>query len=135
MSSEQQLKSGKDKTKPVLKQPCEVAIWHVVPCIRACLSRELVKMDLTQKAVGNLLGISQSAVSQYVSEKRGKIRKRDPRTYKMITDLAEDLVQEEVDDLSKRICRICRTVQQNEELLGYCGVPEEQVNQITVCEG
>ncbi|MBS3765461.1 transcriptional regulator [Candidatus Bipolaricaulota bacterium] len=137
MTNKQAQAAPKDKSDsgPAPKQPCEVAIWHVVPCIRACLSRELVEKDLTQQKVGDLLGISQAAVSQYVGEKRGNISQKDPRTYQMVTELADDLVKGEVSDLSERICEICRTVQQNEQLLGYCGVPEEQVDQITVCKG
>jgi len=135
--AKEQLKKGEVGTESskAPKQPCEVAIWHIVPCIRACLSRELVEMNLTQQETGNLLGISQAAVSQYVSEKRGKISKKDPRTYGMIMELAEDLVEKRVDDLSERICEICRTIQKNPELMRYCGVPEEQSNQITVCQG
>jgi predicted transcriptional regulator len=135
MAQEQlKLSDTRSKTSEAPKQPCEVAIWHIVPCIRACLSRELVEMGLTQQNTGNLLGISQAAVSQYVSEKRGNISKKDPRTYGMITELAEDLVEDRVEDLSKRICEICRTVQKNPQLLRYCGVPEEQAKQITVCQ-
>ena len=135
--AKEKLKSSdtRSETNKAPKQPCEVAIWHIVPCIRACLSRELVDMDLTQQDVGKLLGISQAAVSQYVSEKRGKISKKDPRTYDMITELAEDLVEDRVGDLSERICEICKTIQKNTDLLRYCGVPEEQSSQITVCQG
>lgn len=135
--TKEQTKTGEIGTESseAPKQPCEVAIWHIVPCIRGCLSRELVKMDLTQKDAGDLLGISQAAVSQYVSEKRGKISKKDPRTYGMITELAKDLVEKRVDDLSERICEICRTIQKNPQLMHYCGVPEEQSSQLTVCQG
>lgn len=136
MTNKQTQAAPEDKSDsgPAPKQPCEVAIWHIVPCIRACLSRELVEMDLTQQKVGDLLGISQAAVSQYVGEKRGNISQKNPKTYRMITKLADDLAGGEVNDLSQRICEICRTVQRNEKLLGYCGVPKEQVDQITVCK-
>ncbi len=87
-------------------------------------------MDLTQQKAADLLGITQAAVSQYVGEKRGKIRTRDDKTYRMVIELAEDLVAGKVEDISKRICAICKRIQHNPKLLRSCGVPEAQVDKL-----
>ncbi|MCF7876588.1 transcriptional regulator [Candidatus Bipolaricaulota bacterium] len=134
MPNKQLNKQIDDKgSKITPKQPCEVAIWHILPCIRACLARELVNMDLTQQKAADLLGITQAAVSQYVGEKRGNIRSRDNQTYHMVLELAEDLVAGEVKDISKRICKICKRIQHNPDVLQSCGVPESQADRINIC--
>jgi len=122
-----------ERAKITPKQPCEVALWHILPCIRACLARELVKMDLTQQRVADILGITQAAVSQYIGEKRGKFRTKDNDAYQLIEELAEDLEKDEVGDLSKRICQICSLVQENPQLLKSCGVPESKADKINIC--
>ena len=55
-----------------MKPPCELIVWYVIPTIRAELAKELIKLGLSQKEVSERLGITQSAVSQYVKDKRGK---------------------------------------------------------------
>jgi hypothetical protein len=128
---EEKYNGGRAKITP--KQPCEVALWHILPCIRACLARELVKMDLTQQRVADILGITQAAVSQYIGEKRGKFRTKDNVAYSLIKDLAEDLEKDEVEDISERICQICSQVQSNPQLLRSCGVPDSKANKINIC--
>ena len=126
-------KFNDERAKITPKQPCEVALWHILPCIRACLARELVTMDLTQQEVADILGITQAAVSQYIGEKRGKFKANDNNVYEMIEELAVDLKRDEVNDLSKRICKICSQVQSNPELLKSCGVPDSKADKINIC--
>ncbi|MCF7889892.1 XRE family transcriptional regulator [Candidatus Bipolaricaulota bacterium] len=128
---EEKFNGKQAKTAP--KQPCEVALWHVLPCIRACLARELVEKDLTQQRVADILGITQAAVSQYIGKKRGNFRTKDNTAYKMIEELAEDLEKDAVNDLSKRICQICSQVQQSPQLLSLCGVPDSEADRINIC--
>ncbi|MFB6291321.1 MAG: transcriptional regulator [Candidatus Bipolaricaulia bacterium] len=128
---EEKLSGEKAKNTP--KQPCEVALWHILPCIRACLARELVEMDLTQQRVADILGITQAAVSQYIGEKRGKFRTENNNVYRSIKELARDLERDEVADISARICQICSQVQENPQLLRLCGVPDNKANRINIC--
>ena len=126
-------KFNDERAKMTPKQPCEVALWHILPCIRACLARELVKKDLTQQKVADILGITQAAVSQYIGEKRGKFRTKDNTAYKLIEELAEDLEKDAVNDISKRICQICSQVQNNPQLLRSCGVPDSKADRLNIC--
>ena len=50
----------------------EVEVWYGLPAIRAALTKALKKQGLSQKEIANKLGIAESAVSQYLSGKRGK---------------------------------------------------------------
>lgn len=52
--------------------PQEMDVWYLIPAVRKELSRILVEEhNLKQKEVAALLGITNSAVSQYLKAKRG----------------------------------------------------------------
>ncbi|MBI4175979.1 MAG: helix-turn-helix domain-containing protein [Candidatus Aenigmarchaeota archaeon] len=50
--------------------PQEIETWYIIPAIRRELARELVKRGLSQRAVAARLGITESAISQYIKDKR-----------------------------------------------------------------
>jgi len=50
-----------------LRLPSEIVVEDVLPTLRALLARELVDHGLTQEAVAGHLGVTQAAVSTYVS--------------------------------------------------------------------
>ena len=51
--------------------PQEIEVRYILPALRKELAIELSK-DMKQKEVANILNITQSALSQYHKEKRGK---------------------------------------------------------------
>jgi predicted transcriptional regulator len=53
-----------------MELPQEIEIWYVIPAIRKALVAELKKQGLRQKDIAKLLGITESAVSQYGKDKR-----------------------------------------------------------------
>jgi len=56
-----------------MKTPCELIVWYVLPAIRREFARVLVKeFNLTQREAARKLGVTESAVSQYLKSKRGK---------------------------------------------------------------
>jgi predicted transcriptional regulator len=93
-----------------MKSPCEVIVWDVLPSIRAAIAEELVKRGLSQKEVSRLLGITPPAVSQYVSKKRGYNIQFDDDVRLSIEKLADDLIQNKVDNLVERICEVCKSL-------------------------
>ncbi len=97
-----------------MKSPCEVIVWDVLPCIRAAIAEELVKRGLSQKEVSRLLGITPPAVSQYVSKKRGYNIQFADDVRLAIEKLADDLIQNKVDNLIERICEICKSLRDEE---------------------
>lgn len=104
--------------------PCERAIWYIIPHIRAGLSVELSKLECTQEEIAEMLGLTQAAVSQYISGKRGKIEELDETTQHLIEELASGVYNREVSDLRGRICTICKHIQEDPELLRKFGVEE-----------
>ena len=97
-----------------MKSPCEVIVWDVLPSIRAAIAEELVKRGLSQKEVSRLLGITPPAVSQYVSKKRGYNIQFTDDVKLAIEKLADDLIQNKVDNLVERICEICKSLRDEE---------------------
>lgn len=68
---------------------------------------ELVKKGVTQARTAKLLGIAPSAVSQYLSGKRGYRIEFQGETKELIEKLVQDLFDGEVEDLTARTCEIC----------------------------
>src|SRR3989344_2444797 len=53
--------------------PQEVEVWYLLPSLRKELTKVLIKDGgLSQKQTADLLGITESAVSQYLKSKRAK---------------------------------------------------------------
>jgi XRE family transcriptional regulator, thiamine biosynthesis regulator len=55
-----------------MQSPYEIAAKSVIPAIRGIVARSLIERKMTQSDIAESLGITQSAVSKYFSEKRGK---------------------------------------------------------------
>ena len=52
--------------------PQEVEVWYLIPALRRELSKIFIlDFKLSQKQISEVLGITESAVSQYLSSKRG----------------------------------------------------------------
>jgi predicted transcriptional regulator len=51
-------------------QPQEVEVFYILPAIRRELSAELKRLGKSQKEIAKLLGVTDAAVSQYLSAKR-----------------------------------------------------------------
>ena len=94
-----------------MKSPCEEIVWDVLPSIRAAIAVELVNRGISQKDVSQMLGITPPAVSQYVTKKRGYNIEFREDIRGAIGRLADDLIHKKVDNLTSRICEICRSLQ------------------------
>ena len=55
-----------------LKHPQEIEVWYILPAIRKELVVALKEKGKSQKDIAKLLNITEAAVSQYTTEKRGK---------------------------------------------------------------
>ncbi|WP_292372532.1 transcriptional regulator [Methanosarcina sp. UBA411] len=109
-----------------METPCQKIVWDLVPAIRASLAIELVKKGQSQAASAKLLGIAPSAVSQYISGKRGYRIEFQGETKELIEKLAQDLIDNTVADFVVRICEICVSARGIEKKCNSgCG-PEKQ---------
>ncbi|MGN0177708.1 MAG: transcriptional regulator [Methanobrevibacter sp.] len=96
-----------------MKPPCEIVVWYVIPAIRSELAKELLNLGMKQKEVSEIMDITQPAVSQYITDKRGSGIKLEDNVRDMIKEFAFKLYQNEATkaDLISTTCKICRHVE------------------------
>ena len=88
------------------KVPCEVITWYILPAIRRELATKLVKEHgITQKKTAELLGLTDAAISQYVSKKRGKIELGNTGAEEFDKSTLRILNGQPVNE---EICRLCK---------------------------
>lgn len=98
-----------------MQAPCQKIVWDVLPAIRAAIAVELVKCGVSQIEAARMLEIAPSAVSQYLSGKRGYRIEFEDEVKQSIEQLARDLKEGKVDNLVGRICDICKQLREEEE--------------------
>lgn len=108
------------------KLPCETIVWDLLPAIRAVIAGEMVKNGLSQKMVANLLNMAPSAVSQYLSGKRGYRISFSPEVSSAIAELSGDLIHGRVTDPRERICGICLLMRGGDTPCAACSSSDEQ---------
>jgi len=94
----------------MVKTPCQQIVWDVLPAIRAALAAELVRKGVSQQEVARLLELAPSAVSQYISGKRGYRIVFEGNAEKLIGELAGEIREGRVTDVTARICAICQEI-------------------------
>jgi uncharacterized protein len=95
--------------------PCQKVVWDILPAIRAAIAVELVTCGVSQVEAARMLGIAPSAVSQYISGKRGYRIEFDDDVKSSIGQLAEDLKNKKQVNLVRRICTICQQLREGED--------------------
>ena len=50
--------------------PQEIEVWYIIPAIRRDMSKIMHKKGIRQTEIAVILGVTKSAVSQYISSKR-----------------------------------------------------------------
>jgi predicted transcriptional regulator len=101
-----------------MQAPCQKIVWDVLPAIRAAIAVELVKCGVSQIEASKMLEIAPSAVSQYLSGKRGYRIEFEGEVKQSIERLAQDLKEGKVENLVARICDICRQLREGEDQCG-----------------
>ncbi len=96
------------------KTPCEYIVWNVLPCIRKHLAEILFEEGLSQKEVAEKLGVSNAAVSQYLSNKRGAGKKFDEKIMKEIEKSAHAILKG--GDVIEEICKICTFIKKEKKM-------------------
>lgn len=111
-----------------MKPPCEIVVWYVIPAIRSELAKELLNLGMKQKDVSELMDITQPAVSQYITDKRGSGVKLDDYVKGMVKDFALELSTGESTkaDLISRTCIICKQVKTS-DVLEQLGIDKSEL--------
>ena len=103
-----------------MESPCQRIVWDVLPAILAAIAVELVKCGMSQVEAARMLEIAPSAVSQYLSGKRGYRIDFENDVKRSIEQLAEDLKNGKKVNLVQRICDICKQLREGDD---QCGGP------------
>jgi predicted transcriptional regulator len=99
-----------------MKPYCETVSQFLLPTMRALIAKNLmVKYKLTQQDVASKLGVTQSAISQYMRDLRGfKIKsiEKDENINKEIENFAGRIASGELNTLAAldAFCDICRSI-------------------------
>ncbi len=99
----------------MMKIPCELVVWYVLPTIRRDLAKELVEVHgMSQAKVARVFGVTNAAVSQYLKKKRGSnpVIENAPDYHIFEEEIknASKRIAKEESDFSTEICNICTAV-------------------------
>ena len=118
----------------------ELEVWYIIPAVRKEISKVLTKdYDMNMEDVGNILGVSKAAISQYLSGKRAtkiklpeKIKQEIKKSARVIFKNKNLAVKEMQRVLrlirdSKCSCTLCKKY--NKGILGICKMKPDSVNE------
>jgi uncharacterized protein len=89
--------------------PCECIVWNGLPVIRKELARSMINdFSLNEKQASEYLCVTPSAVSQYISGKRGNTDIVDKVVLKEIKKSAKKIINNREDILVDEICKLCK---------------------------
>ncbi len=100
----------------MVKVPCQEIVWDIIPAMQSALAAELVNRGVSQINVAKALSVAPSAISQYLSGKRGYRIVFDDEIKELIGKLAEDINNGTIteNELGEKFCIICRHLRGNE---------------------
>ncbi len=75
--------------------PQEIEVWYLLPAIRREITKALIRNGLTQKEIALKLSITESAVSQYLKEKRAIDIKFDDVTLNLVEKASKRIIKNE----------------------------------------
>jgi predicted fused transcriptional regulator/phosphomethylpyrimidine kinase/predicted transcriptional regulator len=108
--------------------PSEIVVERFLPTIRSMLAAELSERGFAQREIASRLGVSQAAVSQYLSgERRGEERFLDhPRTQATVERIAEGFDAGTMDDY-EALAELLELVRAFEDRGPICAIHEEEM--------
>jgi predicted transcriptional regulator len=105
--------------------PCEVGVKVVLPAIRALMAKTIVeKHGMKEEQAAEILGLSQSAVSRYVTRGRGNIIVIESiAEVQALVDSMITLLMNEPDkrtEILKLFCQTCRIIREKGLMCQLC---------------
>ena len=126
-----------------MELPQEIEIWYVIPMIRKKLVYCLKQEGLKQNEIAKIMGVTESAVSQYVQNKRAKKECFGDRTTKEIEKSAKKIIEsdyyksknfKEVEKICfSEINRICKLVKKNKVLCKIHKSKNDSIGECNLC--
>lgn len=98
--------------------PCELAVRVIIPSLRALVAKELIQShSLKQQEVAAALGVTQSAISQYVRSARGKTLNLIgvATVNRIVKETAETISRDEASAvyINSMYCQACKVIRKN----------------------
>jgi hypothetical protein len=116
-----------------MKTPCELIVWHILPGIRREFAKILVEdFKLTQRETAKKLGLTESAISQYLKSKRGQKLKLNKKINNEIKKSMKELsISKSNFKIIEELCSIC-TLMRNYGLI--CDLHKEKNAELNNCK-
>lgn len=98
----------------IAKSRCESVTRYIIPAVRGLIAKSLVKEHgFSQSHAAKMLGITQAAVSYYISSKRGsKISKKleeNKNAMDIIRAMAKRIAEtKDLEKIDLNLCDICK---------------------------
>jgi len=94
-----------------MKTPCEFIIWYVLPALRKQLAQTLIReYGMNQAEVAKRMGVSEAAISQYLSSKRAKMEIDDQGIHASVKTWAKRMLDDDSINMATVTCSLCDDV-------------------------
>lgn len=105
--------------------PCEIAVKSVIPAVRAYIATELTQTHkMKQTEAAERLGITQTAISKYISHVRGQVISigQIEEASNLMNQIALDVAHNKISGphIIPRLCEVCRVVRENGFMCELC---------------
>lgn len=111
--------------------PQEIQVWYILPALRKKYALSLKSKGLKQKQIAKLMHVTESAISQYIKNKRANIilsKKIDNTIEKSVKTILEKKSDFKIElqktlkiiNKEKIICNICKTHTKADENCNVC---------------
>ena len=100
--------------------PQEIEVWYILPALRREMAKIMIQdYRLSQRKAGQLLGITEAAVSQYLNEKRAKDVTFDKKTILLIKSCTKKVIDNQ-DELLNELYKLSDFLKRSELERGTC---------------
>ena len=120
--------------------PCEVGVKTVLPAVKAVMARQIVeKHGLNEQEAAKLLGLSQSAVSRYISKERGNTLAIEGSTeiLALVDQMVASLIKQpdNREEILRLFCQTCTAIRAKGLMCPACQkeMPKEWAQNCLFC--
>lgn len=102
-----------------MKTPCESASKYLLPSIRSLIAKKLIEnYKFTQQNAALRLGMTQSAMSKYLSEKRGAVLDMNDEIDRLAGGVAKSIYEGKMsqEEFIAQLCNICMKYRKDESI-------------------
>lgn len=101
---------------------CETVVNEVLPAVRSILAQELAERGYSQTEIADMMGVTQPAVSQYLSSTRGQ-RVQRIRSTGTVDDEIDELVRAVLErrgdaECARQLWTVCERIVEHDVVAG-----------------